>query len=522
MFRTAIVLPSTLTPDVALRRLQPLLDDASVVVRREEDGTTYCYDFSVGTLRAALQGNPAPTLTIALNLHEWQASPQVDLHSTSAEEAERVAAGGHTVVLDGDDIIGVLVPRRSATRGGVEGTRGGGPTRNGGGNRGLDQPAAPAPPAPRGEPTRGPEASPAAYGDSLFQAFPRVEAPDAVKAGEQFDVAVGFSLTGAPGATAFTVVAPREQQNLPFVVSVMGHGLDFPDGVRRELTVSRSAPEAATVTFAVVADQVETDLVRVVEVSYEFDGNVVGRAWREIHVGVTAPPTPSAPPLEGGTSLAPTPNVPVPHITVEVRNRQGDAQLEWLLHTRYSDVALPTMRVTTDLGNESAREFAVQLMNQLPAQVGSPFLRKTVTGVGRAVTGAMPAEFWSLFAEVWDRAKAAGEVPSILIVTNEPYVPWELAWVGDDIVDPADLPPEAPGRALVCRWVAFVALAAGCRPSPVPRAAAIARPRRRRPPPRRRTWPSSSATTPRTRTCVPCPRPSRRARRSRSPTVGFP
>ncbi|HKX68969.1 MAG TPA: TCAD7 domain-containing protein [Intrasporangium sp.] len=463
MFRSAIVLPSTLTPDVALKRLEPLSDDVVVVIRREESGTTYCYDFTVGTLRAALQGNPAPTLTIALNLHEWQASPQVDLHATSSEEAERVAASGRTVVLDGDDIIGVLMPRTSATRGGVGGTRGGvGPAHNGGGTRGLDEPAAPAPPAPGGEPTTGLEASPAAYGDSLFEAFPRVTAPDAVTAGEQFDVAVGFSMTGAPGATRFTVAAPREQQDLQFVVSVMGHGLDFPDGVRRELTVSRSAPEAATVTFAVVADPVETDLVRVVEVSYEFGGNVVGRAWREVHVGATAPPAAPPPPLEGGTSLAPAPNVPAPHITVEVRNRQGDAQLEWLLHTRYSDVALPTSRITTDLGNESAREFAVQLMNQLPAQVGSPFLRKTITGIGTAVTGAMPGEFWDLFAQVWVRAKAAGEVPSVLIVTNEPYVPWELAWVGDDIVDPADLPPGAPGERVgmplgglcrVGRWV---------------------------------------------------------------------
>jgi hypothetical protein len=463
MFMPAIVLPSTLRPDVALDRLQPLPDDVAVVIRREEGGTTYCYDFTVGSLRAALEGNPAPTLTIALNLHEWQASPHVDLHATSSEQAERAAASGRTVVLDGDDIIGVLVPRTHATRGGVGGTRGGlGPARNGGGTRGLDQPAAPAPPAPGGEPTTGLEASPAAYGDSLFQAFPRVTAPDAVRAGEQFDVAVGFSMSGAPGATRFTVAAPREQEDLPFVVSVMGHGLDFPDGVRRELSVSRSAPEAATVTFAVVADPVETDLVRVVEVSYEFDGNVVGRAWREVHVGATAPPAASAPPLEGGTSLAPTPNVPAPHITVEVRNRQGDAQLEWLLHTRYSDVALPTTRITTDLGNDSAREFAVQLMNQLPAQVGSPFLRKTVTGIGTAVTGAMPGEFWDLFAQVWVRAKAAGEVPSVLIVTNEPYIPWELAWVGDDIVDPADLPPGAPGERVgmplgglcrVGRWV---------------------------------------------------------------------
>ena len=454
MFTSCIVLPSTLTPEVALTRLASLPDDAAAVVRREEGGQTYVYDFTVGTLRAALSGNPAPTLTLALNLHEWQASRQVDVHTTSAAEAERASAIGRTVVVQGEDIIGVLVPDRRATRG--SGTR----------SAGLPMaPPAPAPPAPapapptdRGMPV---EASPAAY-DALFEAYPRVTAPDAVRAEERFDVEVGFSQTGAPGAVPFTVATTRGREELPFTVSVMGHGLDFPEGVRRDMTVSRSAPEAATASFAVMAHPVESDVVRVVEVSYECDGNVVGRAWREVHVGAVATPAPTTPPLEGCTSLAPPANVPAPHITVEIRSRQGDAQLEWLLHTRYPDIPLPTERLTTDLGNESAREFAVQLMNQLPAQMGSPFLRKTVTGIGRAVTGAVPAEFWSLFAQVWERAKAEQEVPSILIVTNEPYVPWELAWVGEDILDPADLPPEEPGESVgmplgclcrVGRWV---------------------------------------------------------------------
>lgn len=454
MFTSVIVLPATLTPDLALKRLAALPDDAATVVRREEGGQTYVYDFTVGSLRANLRGNSAPTLTLALNLHEWQASRSVDLHTTSAADAERATARGRTVVLDGDDIVGVLVP----------------PPSDRGGSRSAGLPMAPPPPAPAPPPPApapptdravGGEASPAAY-DALFQAYPRVTAPDAVKAEERFDVEVGFSETGAPGAVPFTVTAVRGRADLPFTVSVMGHGLDFPEGVRRELTVPRSAPETAKVSFAVVAQPVETDVVRVIEVSYECDGNVVGRAWREVHIGAVAAPAPTTPPLEGGTSLAPPANVPAPHITVEIRNRQGDAQLEWLLHTRYPDIPLPTERLTTDLGNESAREFAVQLMNQLPAQIGSPFLRKTVTGIGRAVTGAVPPEFWSLFAQVWERAKADDEVPSILIVTNEPYVPWELAWVGEDILDPADLPPEEPGESVgmplgclcrIGRWV---------------------------------------------------------------------
>ncbi len=251
-------------------------------------------------------------------------------------------------------------------------------------------------------------------------------------------------------------------EDLHFTVQVMGFGLDFPDGVRGELHARRSDPEQATSKIRVVAQPVKTHVIRVIEVSYEFEGNVVGRGWREINVGEAGPPAPPAPPLSGGTGIGPSTDVAAPHLTVEIRSRQGDGELEWLLHSRYADVPLPSHRVTTTLVEGSAKGFAVQLMAQVPDQTGSPFLRMTMVGAGRRVAGAMPGEFWDLFVAVWDRAKSAGEVPSVLIVTNEPYVPWELAWVGDDILPASELPDarpgESPGMPLGCacrvgRWV---------------------------------------------------------------------
>jgi hypothetical protein len=157
----------------------------------------------------------------------------------------------------------------------------------------------------------------------------------------------------------------------------------------------------------------------------------------------------------GGTGILPPPGV-TPHVTVEIRSRQGEPELEWLLHSR-DGLATPEGRVTTVLDEGSAKEFAIQVMNQVPAQQGSNLLRLTMTGIGRRVSAAMPGELWRLLERAWRAARAANEVPSLLLLTNEPWVPWELAWVDADYVDPTLLPaPRDPnddrGAALGALW----------------------------------------------------------------------
>lgn len=69
----------------------------------------------------------------------------------------------------------------------------------------------------------------------------------------------------------------------------------------------------------------------------------------------------------------------------------------------------------------------------------------------------IPDDFWAMVEATW-RATPNGQLPSLLLTTSEPFVPWELAWVDDEVVDPTLLPAgvtEGPLGSLwrVGRWV---------------------------------------------------------------------
>jgi hypothetical protein len=323
--------------------------------------------------------------------------------------------------------------------------------------------AAPAPSAPP-IPAPGPATASgraAAGGEKAagagFTAYPRLDAPDAAVAGQRFSALIGLSADPAPGTRIDAPIAVPDAtgEDIEFVVQVLGAGLQFPGGVRFPLVVRRDDPDASRVEIAVLADPVATETVRVLEVSYSHEGSVCGRAWREVRVGPVAMPAPAAPSLAGGTGVTPAAPELTPHLTVTIRAREGDPVLEWLFDSRYPDLPFPTGQVTTDLEKLDAQAFAIQLMSELPEAERTAFLDETVCGIGRRICGKMPPEFWGLLEAAWQRAAAQGETPMLLIITNEPYVPWELAWVSDDNVDPALFAVAATLGSLwrVGRWV---------------------------------------------------------------------
>ncbi|HSF98845.1 MAG TPA: CHAT domain-containing protein [Ornithinibacter sp.] len=269
-----------------------------------------------------------------------------------------------------------------------------------------------------------------------FHAFPRTNAPAIVAARMPFDLEVGFtSERPVQPAGAGPVVLFRVGATVTFEVQVAGLGFDFPKGIKFPLVVDREAP-TGTVKVPVVAQPVPTRTTRRLRVTYAHEGAIVGDAWCELDVipegdqPLEDADTPDRGARWGGTGLvaaAPTTN---PDLTVTIRTTPGRPEVEWLFTTPHH-VAQPSERVTTEFRDGTAEAFANALMAQLPADKGRPLLLADVTGLGVQVASAYPTQFWRLLDAIWD-AVPEGTVPTLLLMTSEPFVPWELAYLEPD------------------------------------------------------------------------------------------
>ena len=83
------------------------------------------------------------------------------------------------------------------------------------------------------------------------------------------------------------VIVANAPPQLTFVVQVGGFGFSFPDGIRRELTVDRDSPDGPVAEFTVEAGDVNVRATRTLEVSFEYEGELCGLAWRDVQVVAT-------------------------------------------------------------------------------------------------------------------------------------------------------------------------------------------------------------------------------------------
>jgi hypothetical protein len=284
-----------------------------------------------------------------------------------------------------------------------------------------------------------------------------LDAPATVVAEEELDVRVGLSATQSAGVIGDALVLPASTE-YPYVLSLqlVAEGFELADGGawRREVTATEDAPYPSTVFRLRSLPQEEAVHPRALQVIYSVGGQTIGFAVRPVAVVRTAKDRKAAAPREQAPSVdmrVPTERA-APDLTIHIlHDPEARERLLWTLESPHEGVAWTAddaKRVSCDIGDQP-REFARRLVQEVGSVEGKRTLKLQMKGVGKQIAQNVPQPVWDAIRAA---GRAAGGPPSILILSAEAHIPWELAAV------PAPLlvegaPPFLGAQADVGRWV---------------------------------------------------------------------
>jgi hypothetical protein len=240
-----------------------------------------------------------------------------------------------------------------------------------------------------------------------------------------------------------------------------GSGLSAPNGWSRVMKVPVKDVLSAEVHFELIGAEPATPsrpTLTMLEVRYVLGGTVCGTACRPLVVLRSDSKQPPEQPAADNDAQIQAGSSPVtlaadecaPDLTLEIIKTDRNASSGAFVCRLYSPHAITTPRGPFDIDlGQDAKTFAKSLVDEIRLYASNPLLDIMLQGKGQLVAQRLPGPVFDALREV--AAKVAPAPPAVLVVSAEPYVPWELAWL-EPPLDPSR-PNYLGAQALVGRWL---------------------------------------------------------------------
>jgi hypothetical protein len=271
---------------------------------------------------------------------------------------------------------------------------------------------------------------------------------------QPFTLEVGISSRQAAGVAGPPLRLPPVS-DAPYLldVRIAAPGFTTPTGESRQrsLAVSRATPYPTTTITLVPKPAAGGPDARPITAEFWVAGERLGDAIRYVEVlsGGQARTRPEADRVQAGVNVPIPSGAGVPDLTISIRRSYPRGRTEWTLGSPHGSAVAPDDDpYEADLEGEA--EGLLANITQIDAADGKKAVFGDVLALANRVSACIPDQVWTAIRTA---AAVAKGPPSILLMSEEPYVPWELARVDPPLVPGSTLPPFLAAQSRVSRWV---------------------------------------------------------------------
>jgi hypothetical protein len=242
---------------------------------------------------------------------------------------------------------------------------------------------------------------------------------------EEFELVVGLTENPEDAELNDALTIFPEDAVVDVTVCVPGCVLRPGETWRQSLPVHADTPLPAVTMHLTLPASERYRPSRTIKAVYTVPGRTLGLAVRsfavartEADVGRTAPPEPVR------TATISPPTGPRNDLEIIIHT-PSFGELSWDYTSANPDVIRPDAPITKQIGDD-AGEFAKYLLRRVDDKANDKDLAEVVNGFGRMIAATIPAPVWEALRTV-AAAAPPGKPPNVMILSEEPRIPWELA-----------------------------------------------------------------------------------------------